>query len=295
MVLSLHGIPGGGLVIQALLENLLQVQDQQAEAIGRIDKSVERLVRGPWDTARLYMAEAVLPGRNHDQISEALAAAAIKLREAVPLQEERTFGRAYACLDLALVLRMRNDEAGCTSYATQAVEAATHFIVDVRAGTRRPPGYSRGDVALAWTRELGARGITFGIAGSDAIEDVDGHINEWLFALYVEYSTVYEAAILLIGKESTVAHLKESIPEQLVSTRGRIRPREEVWKLSERVQAGLRGLSERGRWPKEEVRKLSERVQAGLRGASERARDPKDEVKKLSERVTSSIRGLKER
>lgn len=265
IALSLHGIPGGGPALQVLLSNLLQVQDQQAEAIGRIDKNVERLIRGPWETAWLYMAEAVLPGRNADQIGDALAAAASKLRDAVPLQEKRTFGRAYACLDLAFVLRMRNDEAGGTSYATQAVEAATHFIHDVMAGRRKPPGYRRGDVALAWTREVGARGVTFGIAGSDAIEDVDGRINEWLVEIYAEYSAIYEAATLLIGKESAVVHLKDSLPKQLVSTRGRIRPKEEGRKLSERVQVGLRSLSERARVPKEEVEKLSERVKSSLR------------------------------
>jgi hypothetical protein len=56
--LLVHGMPVAGPVTQALPNELLQVQDQQAEPIGRIEGAVNRLVHAPWTTARMYLTEA---------------------------------------------------------------------------------------------------------------------------------------------------------------------------------------------------------------------------------------------
>jgi hypothetical protein len=55
-----EGIPGGAAMIEPLLRELLQVQDEQAKAISRIDANVQRLIDGPWETARSYVEEAAL-------------------------------------------------------------------------------------------------------------------------------------------------------------------------------------------------------------------------------------------
>lgn len=45
--LTSSGIPIGADVIEPVLRSLLQVQDEQAVAITRIDASVQRLIDGP--------------------------------------------------------------------------------------------------------------------------------------------------------------------------------------------------------------------------------------------------------
>ena len=59
-LLTASGVPVAGPVVEALLNELLGVQNRQAEAIERIDANVQRLVEGPWKTARLYLRR----GRN---------------------------------------------------------------------------------------------------------------------------------------------------------------------------------------------------------------------------------------
>jgi hypothetical protein len=53
-----HGVPGGGAVTQTLLGELMQVQEQQVQTLQRIERSVDRLVDEPWNTARMYLKEA---------------------------------------------------------------------------------------------------------------------------------------------------------------------------------------------------------------------------------------------
>jgi hypothetical protein len=125
-----HGVPGGAALTQALLGDLLQVQDQQAEAIGRIEGGVERLLNAPWNTARMYLNEATQAGQTPADVRERLSAAAGKLREAVAQQEEKSFARAHACLDLTLVLRMLGEDSTAALYAQQVVPAASEFLRD---------------------------------------------------------------------------------------------------------------------------------------------------------------------
>ena len=106
------GIPGGGEVaevIEPLLDELLHVQDEQAEAIARIDANVQRLIDGPWETARTYIEEAAVAQVGPEERADKLRNASVALHSAVPLQPDGTLQRAYACLQLAVVERMLGD------------------------------------------------------------------------------------------------------------------------------------------------------------------------------------------
>jgi len=101
--LASAGIPGGTEVLEPLLRALLQVQDEQAATLKRIDANVQRLIDGPWETERTYLEEASLPVVTPEQREDKLRNASTEMYRAVSLQPEGSLQRAYACLDLALV------------------------------------------------------------------------------------------------------------------------------------------------------------------------------------------------
>jgi hypothetical protein len=155
-VLLAHGVPGGAVVTQTVLNELLQVQDQQTEAIKRIEGAVDRLIVEPWITARLLLTEAAQPGRTRDDVLAKLAAAADKLREAVAQQADMSFAKAHACLDMALVLKLLGDESGASFYARKAVPAAGGYLETWVATNHRldPRQWLNADRSTApWTRE----------------------------------------------------------------------------------------------------------------------------------------------
>jgi hypothetical protein len=128
--LQAQGIPFGSDVIEPLLKKLLNVQDEQAEAITRIDANVQRLIDGPWETARSYIEEASLAVVTPEEREDKLKSASAELHRAIPLQPEDSLQRAYACINLALVERMLGD----------ALRAATAYILEeleaVKAGRK---------------------------------------------------------------------------------------------------------------------------------------------------------------
>ena len=79
-------IPGTWARLEALLCELLQIQDHQMALLTKIEAEVQRLVDGPWRTGRRYLREAALPGRNAQQIDQALSRAMEFFRQAVDLQ-----------------------------------------------------------------------------------------------------------------------------------------------------------------------------------------------------------------
>jgi tetratricopeptide (TPR) repeat protein len=125
------GVPGGDAVIEALLGELLGVQDDQAAAVGRIDRAVQLLVDEPWKTARGLIREASLPGSAMNDRRTKLLEAASALRRAISLQPERSFAQAYASLDLAIVLRMLGDLPASQFHAEEALVAAAGYLRDV--------------------------------------------------------------------------------------------------------------------------------------------------------------------
>jgi hypothetical protein len=126
--LASQGVPGAASVVEHLLRELLQVQDEQAEAIARIDASVQRLVDGPWETAKGYIEEAAWPNLTTSERRKKLRHASVELHRAVPLQPDATFQRAYACFDLALIERVLGDKGSSVLYARQGLRAATTYV-----------------------------------------------------------------------------------------------------------------------------------------------------------------------
>lgn len=217
-VLASVGLPGVGLVLDAVLQEFVAVQDAQLEAIRQIDKKVDRLLNGPWNTAKLLIQEARLPDRSPDQRTEALKAAANKLREAIPLQDDRSFGRAFASLDLAMISRLLNDHDLAQHYAKGALRAANHFALDIQAGKVRPPGYRQmiatmvgfapitaGLWAIAAPLMIGSDLInrqvdelnTLKGVPADYLTTYDDKLNKWLDEIYTQLHQIQQSAELL--------------------------------------------------------------------------------------------------
>lgn len=135
------GVPGGGSIIESLLSDLIGVQDEQARALSRIERDVQRLINEPWNTAQTYIKEAKYPGTSADQRRAKLLVAAEQLRRVVSLQEERigwTLAPAYTFLDLAIVLRIAGDQPASKLYAAEAKEAARAYAQKVAIGLGDP-------------------------------------------------------------------------------------------------------------------------------------------------------------
>jgi hypothetical protein len=128
-----HGVPipgVAGLATEALLRDLLAVQDEQAERLRRVEADVERLLSGPWRTAQLHLREALLEGRSRDEVIRSLDRAGSSLREALSVESERTLSRAYVAVDLAVVLAMLRDPEASRMYARESLATATDMLRD---------------------------------------------------------------------------------------------------------------------------------------------------------------------
>jgi hypothetical protein len=231
-----HGIPGGGIVTEALLKQLLLVQDEQAVALSRIDENVQRLIDGPWKTAKLYIIEAAQHGLTSEKMCEKLKLAAEHLHNALPLQEERTFGQAYVCIDLAVVFTMLRDDAAVI-YAHQAMKAATDVLLDIRAERRRPPDAKRQTRKFAYL-DLAKRptglGLKFGESWMDSLKyalrstlpiqdytNLDKAFNAWLAVTYSEFESVEGACVALCGEQDAeISHYRELAPRNMHYSHG---------------------------------------------------------------------------
>ena len=70
-------IPFSGPVTQELLSDVLQYQDEQLTVLKDIQRSLQDFMNGPWQTARMYIQEAALPGRETEQIRRSLIKAGV--------------------------------------------------------------------------------------------------------------------------------------------------------------------------------------------------------------------------
>jgi hypothetical protein len=77
------GIPGGEVAVEALLNAVFQIQDQQAQALARIEAGVELLLESPWQTARQYITEAGVQRISVETRRKKLESAAEKLHDAI--------------------------------------------------------------------------------------------------------------------------------------------------------------------------------------------------------------------
>jgi hypothetical protein len=123
-----HGVPGAGLVVESLLRDLLQLQDEQAKTLSRIERNIERLIQGPWQTAHIRVRESLLPGRTPEQVADYLNRAADELRQALGLQPDG-FGGAYVAFDLAVLLAVLGDDEASRFYAQESVRVATDELI----------------------------------------------------------------------------------------------------------------------------------------------------------------------
>jgi hypothetical protein len=106
------------------VQELLGAQDEQIVLLRGLSDDLNRLLDGPWQTARMYLREAALPRRTPDQVTEALRSASAKLREAAPLQPPSSLLHAHVLIDLAIVERMRGDHDLARHYAADAYTTA---------------------------------------------------------------------------------------------------------------------------------------------------------------------------
>jgi hypothetical protein len=197
------GIPGGDAATEALLRALFQIQDQQAEALKRIDAGVTLLLENPWKTAWEYIREAGLPHTPVDTRRKKLEFAAMKLREAIPNQRERTFGRAYANLDLAVLEHILGDHPVSGMYAGDAVSSAVGYVQDVGAGKVEPPRTNARVMLRRAQRGLRFTASTVGYpTQASLLRKVDKEVNAWLMNIYRELSSVGNAAAGLLGADN---------------------------------------------------------------------------------------------
>lgn len=117
-------VPFSGPVAESLVQELLGAQDEQIVLLRGLTDDLNRLLDGPWQTARMYLKEAALPRRTPDQVMEALRSASAKLREAAPLQRPGSLQQADVLIDLAMVERMRGDDDLSRHYAADAYTTA---------------------------------------------------------------------------------------------------------------------------------------------------------------------------
>jgi hypothetical protein len=87
-------LPWAATVVDALLRELLQIQDQQMALLAKVEADVQRLVDGPWRTGHRYLREATHPDRSAQQISEALSRALEYFRQAGHITREGRVGAA---------------------------------------------------------------------------------------------------------------------------------------------------------------------------------------------------------
>jgi hypothetical protein len=253
--LSAHGLPGGGAVTEALVESLLGLVDEQAETITRIDRAVTRLIDGPWETARLLLQEAQLPGRDASARRAAVVAAADKLREALPLQEADTLPRAYAALDLALLLTLLGDTHAARLYASKSAEAAVGYVRALADRRVVPPGlraaraktlaagFTGGGIVTVVGGLFGQGGVGVAAVNSTkrALTNLDDEYTAWAKAVAIEVDGLLAALTVICGRDDRdLAQITAGLPLGLSVRRGTI-----VSDGNERV--GLAALTDRWR------------------------------------------------
>lgn len=144
-------VPLSGPAAESMVADLLRAQDEQVALLTDLRSRVDLLADGPWQTARLYLREALLPGRPPGQAAAALTQAAGQLRSAVPLQPPVSFQRAQVLADLAIVQRFLADGQLAAHYAAEAYWLARRAMGQVlqREFGGRLPSRSEGLARLS--------------------------------------------------------------------------------------------------------------------------------------------------
>lgn len=117
-------VPFSGPLTQAVLSDVLKVQDEQLVALKELQRTLRDFMDGPWQAANIHIQEAGLPGREPEQVHHSLVQAADRLHDAIPLLKEGTIARAQARLDLAIIFTLLNDRSPSLLHAQAAYREA---------------------------------------------------------------------------------------------------------------------------------------------------------------------------
>lgn len=135
---SSQAVPFSGPVIEAVLKDVLDLQDEQVARLEAVEGGVQRLLDGPWKAGRLRLDEAALPGRPLEARRALLTGAADAFRDAIALQPDPSWRRAQACLDLAMTLALLGDRPGEQHYAVQGYLSARETLWVLTNGDQAP-------------------------------------------------------------------------------------------------------------------------------------------------------------
>lgn len=114
-----RGRPVSGAIARSLIAGLLAAQDEQAGALEGVPSQIEPLAGGPWQTARLYLREALVPGQP-GQVTAALQRAAAQLLTAVALQPPDSLQQAQVLADVMIVQQLLGDTELAARHAGEA-------------------------------------------------------------------------------------------------------------------------------------------------------------------------------
>jgi len=136
-------VPFSGPAVEALLSDVLVVQDEQVARLRKLEEAAKRLAEGKWKAGRLRLQEASLPRRTVDQRQRLVTGAADNFRDAIELQPEPSFARAQVCLDLAMTLGLLGDVEAMRHYAQLGYVAARRMMwMETETQTQKNRGES---------------------------------------------------------------------------------------------------------------------------------------------------------
>jgi hypothetical protein len=117
-------VPGLDQGLEALLNAVFDVQDEQLEQLRRLDGKVQVLLDSDWKAGRARLKEAALPNRTADQLRDLLQGAAGKLRDAIGTQDAGSPALAQVQLDLAITQSLLGDPIAARHYAEEGYVTA---------------------------------------------------------------------------------------------------------------------------------------------------------------------------
>ncbi len=115
-----HGPPFAAPELGWLVTGLVSAQEEQLTRLQDLARDTALLTEGPWQTARLHLREATVPGRPPEHAAAALSRAADRLAAAVDQQPAVSFQRAQVLLDLAITQRLLGEAGAAASHAGSA-------------------------------------------------------------------------------------------------------------------------------------------------------------------------------
>jgi hypothetical protein len=131
-------VPFSGPIVEAVLKEVLDLQDEQIARLKTIEDGVQRLLDGPWKAGRIRLKEASLPGRTPDSRRALLNGAADDFRDAIPLQPDPSCCQAQVTLDLSMTLAVLGDRPAQQHYAWQAYLTARRTLWDLANNKKAP-------------------------------------------------------------------------------------------------------------------------------------------------------------